>query len=85
MKSDRFIQYAKDLVRNYTCEHLDKSDKVPEFEVFIVWYAFELGHNKALISTTLTDGMYYEVTYNSNKKEVYLDAYKKFENRSFEV
>lgn len=25
--------------------------------------------------------MYYEVTYNGDKKEVYLDAYKKFENR----
>ena len=31
--------------------------------------------------TTLPDGMYYEVTYNGDKKEVYLDAYKKFENK----
>lgn len=31
--------------------------------------------------TTLPDGMYYEVTYNGDKKEVYLDAYKKFENQ----
>lgn len=33
------------------------------------------------ISTTLPDGMYYEVTYNKAKDEFYLDAYKKFENR----
>jgi hypothetical protein len=26
--------------------------------------------------------MYYEVTYNGDKNEFYLDAYKKFENRS---
>ena len=33
------------------------------------------------LSTTLFDGMYYELTYNGDKKEWYLDAYKKFENR----
>jgi hypothetical protein len=31
-------------------------------------------------STTLPDGMYYEVTYNGEMKETYLDAYKKFNN-----
>ena len=35
---------------------------------------------KFLISTSIPDGMYYEVTYNGDKKEWYLDAYKKFEN-----
>jgi hypothetical protein len=25
--------------------------------------------------------MYYEITYNGDKKEFYLDAYKKFENQ----
>lgn len=33
------------------------------------------------MSTDLHDGMYYELTYNGDKKEWYLDAYKKFENR----
>ena len=32
------------------------------------------------ISTSLFDGMYYELTYNGDKKEWYLDAYKKFQN-----
>ena len=27
----------------------------------------------------------YEVTYNGDKKEVYLDAYKKFENQRIDV
>lgn len=85
MKSDEFIQYAKDLVHNYTSEHLDKTDEVGEFDVFVVWYAYELGHSKALLSTTLFDGMYYEITYNSNKNEIYFDAYKKFENKLIEV
>ena len=34
-----------------------------------------------LLSSSLFDGMYYELTYNGDQKEWYLDAYKKFENR----
>lgn len=33
------------------------------------------------MSTDLHDGMYYELTYNGDKDEWYLDAYKKQENR----
>ena len=69
------------LVENYITEHLDKSDPEAEFEVFIVWKCKALQNWKYLISSSLPDGMYYEMTYNGDKKEWYLDAYKKFENR----
>lgn len=72
---------ALNLVRNYITEHLDKSDPAPEYQVFTVWKAKVLQNWKYLISSTLSDGMYYEVTYNGDKREWYLDAYKKFENR----
>lgn len=72
---------AIQLVSNYVSEHLDKSDTYPEFEVFIVWKCKTLQNWKYLISTTLFDGMYYELTYNGDKKEWYLDAYKKFQNK----
>lgn len=72
---------VKELVREYVNEHLDKSDPATSFDVFTVWQCYILGNAKWLISTTLPDGMYYEVTYNNTKKEFYLDAYKKFENR----
>lgn len=72
---------AVDIVMKYIMEHLDKSDAIPEFEVFIVWKCKVLQNWKWLLSSTLFDGMYYEVTYNGDKKEFYLDAYKKFENR----
>lgn len=68
------------LVSDYIKEHLDKSDKTPEFEVYIVWKCKILQNWKYLISTTLSDGMYYELTFNGDKQEWYLDAYKKFEN-----
>lgn len=72
---------ALHFVRNYILEHIDKTDKLPHFEVFTVWKAKVLQNWKYLISSTLPDGMYYEMTYNGDKKEWYLDAYKKFENR----
>ena len=40
-----------------------------------------LQNHKALVSTPRPDGMYYELTYNGDKRELYFDAYKKFENR----
>lgn len=72
---------AIEIVRNYIIEHLDKSDPQPEFDVFVVWKCKALQNWKFLISSTLFDGMYYELTYNGDKSEWYLDAYKKFENR----
>ena len=71
---------AKQIVRDYARAHLDKSDPEPEFEVYIVWKCKTLQNCKYLLSTTLFDGMYYELTYNGDKNEYYLDAYKKFEN-----
>ena len=40
-----------------------------------------LQNSKTLLSTTANDGMYYELTYNGDKEELYLDAYKKWENK----
>lgn len=72
---------ALEIVRNYILEHLDKSDAMSGFEVYIVWKCKALQNWKYLLASTLPDGMYYELTYNGDKKEWYLDAYKKFENR----
>ena len=44
-------------------------------------YCKTLQNAKALLSTTISDGMYYELTYNGDKDEMYLDAYKKWENK----
>ena len=85
MGNKEFIEKCIKTVRDYTIEHLDKSDEEPKFEVFVVWSCKTLQNHKALLSTTLSDGMYYELTYNGDKQELYLDAYKKFENRCIEV
>lgn len=85
MGSKEFIEKCKEEVRKYAEEHLDKSDTMPQFEVFIVWYSKTLQNHKALLSTSLFDGMYYELTYNGDKDELYFDAYKKFENKCIKI
>ena len=72
---------AQKIVRDYILDHLDKSDEVPKFEVYMVWKCKILQNWKYLISSTLFDGMYYEVTFNGDRDEWYLDAYKKFDNQ----
>ena len=76
-----FLDLCEEFIRNYIDEHLDKTDEKANYEVYVVWNCKTLQNHKALLSTTLPDGMYYECTYNGDKKELYLDAYKKFENR----
>lgn len=87
MNEKEFTSIVKKLVMDYANEHLDKSDnkQITEDDVFIVWECKTLQNNKALASTTLFDGMYYEITYNGDKKQIYFDAYKKFENRCIEL
>ena len=49
-------------------------------DIYVVWFTKVLGNWKALVSTTRPDGMYYELTYNGDKKEIYLDAYNRMDN-----
>lgn len=74
---------AKELVREYLEERLEKTDPEVAFDVFVVWFGYVLGNWKCLLSTTLPDRMYYEVTGNASKSEIYLDAYQKVQNLCF--
>ena len=87
MGDGAFIGLVKKTVADYVNNHMDKTDakQIDESEVFIVWMCKALQNNKALASTTLFDGMYYELTYNGDKKELYLDAYKKWQNMRISV
>ena len=87
MNEKEFVTLAKKAVAEYANDHLDKSDgkQITEDDVFVVWMCKTLQNSKALVSTTLFDGMYYELTYNGDKKELYLDAYKKWENKCISV
>lgn len=83
MKADYYIVKARELVLEYANAHIGVTDnmQIGLDNVYVVWFAKTLQNFKALLSTTLPDGMYYEVTYNGDKKEFYIDAYKKFDNK----
>lgn len=85
MSNEKFIEKCKELVREYAIEHLYKTDEIPNFNVYVVWACKTLQNSKALLSTDLKDGMYYELTMNGDKKEIYFDAYKKFENKCIKI
>ena len=87
MNFNNFEDLCREKVVEYFNEKADKTDgvKITKDDVFVVWYCKTLQNAKALLSTTVSDGMYYELTYNGDKKELYLDAYKKWENKKFDV
>lgn len=83
MESKKFIKLCINAVADYFNNRSDKTDNfvITENEVFVVWSCKTLQNSEALLSTTVSDGMYYELTYNGDKNELYLDAYKKWENK----
>lgn len=82
-----YQKIARKIVLDYANEHIDKTDNmhITLDNVYLVWFSKTLQNWKALVSTDLPDGMYYEITFNGDKNEVYLDAYKKFENRKIKA
>lgn len=92
MDINNFIPKSKELVAEYTNSQLDSfelvtyaPDGVTTDHVYVVWFSKTLQNAKALLSTTLPDGMYYEVTYNGDKEEIYFDPYKKVGNKVVDV
>ena len=88
MTNSEFLYKATQIAADYTNEHSDVTDAAepvrPE-DVYVVWICKTLQNNKALVSTPRPDGMYYEVTYNGDKNEIYFDAYKRFENHCIKL
>lgn len=87
MKNNEFEKLCIKTIVDYFNGNAEKTDnlKISEENVFIVWSCKTLQNNKAMVSTTVSDGMYYELTYNGDKGELYLDAYKKWENKAIKV
>lgn len=71
---------AKATVENY-CEakHYGQSF----VEAFEVWHCYILGNEKWLFGVIIDgrcENLYFEVTYNKAKEEIYIDEYKKAAN-----
>ena len=83
LDSKEFQEIAKRTVFEMVHEGLDPTDnvKLTMDDVYVTWFGFILGNMKALVSTSLPDGKYYEVTYNKEKKEIYIDCYVKIKQK----
>lgn len=82
MKNSMF-GVIKSEVAKYFNERRSKGDSGQDItvgNVIIVWYCYILGGWKALATTDVQDGMYYEVTFDKQKSCLYIDAYKRWEN-----
>lgn len=87
MGNKEFLKLAVKTVKDYFNNRSEKTDKfiLTEDDIYVVWYCKTLQNHKALLSTNVSDGMYYELTFNGDKKELYLDAYKKWENKCIKI
>lgn len=50
-------------------------------DVFVVWECKALQNQKVCLATPMRDGLYFEVTLNGDKGEIYLDVYEKIDNQ----
>ena len=82
MDNDKMIRICKAAVVDYFNKNVDKTENfhIAMDDCYIVWFCKTLQNFKALVSTTVPDGMYYELTYSGDKDELYLDVYKRFKN-----
>ena len=87
MEQEKFINICKNEIVKHFNEESDKSDKyvLGIDDVYVVWCCKTLQNNKALLSTVVSDGMYYEITYNGDNDEIYFDAYKKWKNKKIVI
>lgn len=63
--------------RQYVKELFYPGPALPIEDVYIVWFCSAVGNWKALVSTNCLDNAYYEVTWNGEKAEMYVDRYVK--------
>lgn len=73
MNNNIFLEKAKKCVEQTT-------DRVSAEEMYIVWFCKTLQNWKALVSTDVVSDVYWEVTYNGNRNETYVDTYFKLSN-----
>ena len=73
MNNNYFLEQAKKCVEQTTNEVLAE-------EMYIVWFCKTLQNWKALVSTDVINGVYWEVTHNGDKNETYVDMYTKTNN-----
>lgn len=90
MDGNRFLKLATETVAEHLNRTLDLhptavSRKIAPEDIYVVWSAKVLQNNKAILSTDAVKGLLFELTYNGDTDELYLDEYSKSINRKLKV
>ena len=82
MIAESMQDIAKQIVVDYFNDHKEVTDDfvMTKEDVYVVWFCKTLQNWKALVSTTVPDGIYYEITHDGDRQQMYVDVYKKWEN-----
>lgn len=83
---DQYLKKAKRMVVEQIRNNfpIDTMAVMPqESDFYVTWFSKTLGNWKALVSTDVVSGHYWEVTYDGNKKKTYVDHYIKSSNEAF--
>ena len=74
---NKFLKISINKIYDMYCNNgIDMTNE----KIYVVWFCKTLKNAKALLSTTVVDGKYFEATYNGDTKEIYLDEYVKLTN-----
>ena len=81
------------IVIDYLREYIDKKLRgdrtgkvaIPAYSIFITWKCKVLQNYKYLLCTDLDDNKYYELTYNGDEIELYIDEYDKVNNVAIDL
>lgn len=85
---DDIEQNVKTLVSDYYNRRHPQA-QISNDDVIVVWRCYILGNWKVLATTTVQDGMYYELTYSNDDERseahLFFDAYKRWENIDYKI
>ena len=73
-----FLRFFVDWFNENVADH--DVDNIVFGDAYVVWFCFILGRAKCLVSTTMPDRRYYELTWDPDREMVYVDSYVKVTN-----
>jgi len=72
---------AIELAEKYIREQIEFANEKKDYQMFVIWKCVILGNYKFLVKSTYPDVLYFEMTYNVESNEWYMDVYWKISNR----
>ena len=87
MNTEDFLRLCEEKVIEYYKNTSIFNSLVIEktLKIYKVWYSKTLQNHKCCMSTSNDDFLYFEFTYNGDKKQLYMDVYDKLENKCYEI